>query len=329
MRIAIIGIGAFGKNHVRVLEELGHDIWTVDSNKLLGAKSSDYKDILYDGTPIEAAIVATSAHTHHEICKNILERKIPVLVEKPMTMNYEQALELVELAKKNNTVFVVGHIFRFHPLTDAIIKYLREFVESGEKPGEILAIKAVRSGLHLPRNDCGVLWDFAVHDCDLVSYIISHMLECIYGHDNSYKRKYPGIVKNIHIVCGYPLGNEHEDIASLTYLYDGIYTSIDVDWLSPIKERSLKIITTKGTIEADFVKEELRIHKSGHIPLERDFGEAKMNIRMGDIIIPQITHEESLKEELKEFIEAVNKNIIPRNNAEDCLSAIKLLSSTL
>lgn len=326
MRIAVIGIGAFGKNHVRVLEELGHDVWTIDNNRISGARNTDYKDILFDGTPIEAVVVATPASTHYEICKYVLERKIPVLVEKPMTMDYNQALELIDIAKDNDTVFAVGHIFRFHPLTDAIIQYLREFVEYDESPGKILAIKAVRSGLHQPRSDCGVLWDFAIHDVDLIYYILSHITECIYGHDNSYKRRYPGIVKNVHAICGHPLGNKHEDIASLVYQHDGIYVSIDVDWLSPVKERSLKIITTKGTIEADFVKEELRIHKSGHVPPERDHGEAKFNVRMGDIIIPQITHEEPLKEELMDFIEAVNGNIIPRNDANSCTLAIKILS---
>ena len=319
MKIAVIGIGSFGKNHVRVIKELGYEVTTIDTNLRAIADWGDYSVLRpkgqYSGTPgicVDAAVVATPASTHYEICKYLLENKIPALVEKPMTMDYNQALELVAIAEDNNVVFAVGHIFRFHPLTSAIIGHIVGMIELDN--GKILVIKSVRSGLHQPSFDCGVLWDFAVHDVDLIEYLLSKI------------RIYKGEIKNVHAVRGHPLGNKYEDIASLVYQRDGIYISVDVDWVSPVKERTLKIITTAGTIEADYVKEELKIHMSGHIPPERDHGEAKFNIRMGNIIIPQITHEEALKEELKEFIEAVNGNILPINDAVSCLPTIKLLS---
>lgn len=327
MKMVVIGIGSFGKNHIRDLKELGHEVITCDVDKRFNPDFQDYKKMDLDN--IDGVIIATPASTHYDIAKYILERCRHVLVEKPMTMNYKQAIELVEIAENNKLIFAVGHIFRYNSVTKRLITELQRVIQEGQ---DIFAIRSQRIGLHSPRTDCGVVWDYAVHDIDLIDFILNN-ISIIY--DIQCKTTFQG----------HPLGTNNEDIASINYNIQNIiiqnqknykkiddrinykiFVQIDVDWINPVKNRTLTFICSNETIEADFVKEELRIHKSGLFPGE---GEPVFSTKMGDTIIPKIMHEEPLKKELEDFIYCIKNDTKPISNARSCLPVIKFIDSLI
>ncbi len=122
--IAAIGAGAWGKNIVRNLHELGALNAICDANEetLLKCKAlypdlhftTNYDDVL-NSEYINAVVIATPAATHYELAKKALLAKKHVYVEKPLALNLDEAKELVELSEKSKCILMVGHILRYHP----------------------------------------------------------------------------------------------------------------------------------------------------------------------------------------------------------------------
>ena len=134
-KIAVVGAGSWGKNHIRTLAELGclGGVIDPDKNKLdelsikyKGVKLySDLKDAFkfnFDGF-----IVATPSETHYEIGKKIIQEGFHLLIEKPLCLYPKQAEDLVKLANHKNINLMVGHVLLFHPA----IQKIKEILHSG------------------------------------------------------------------------------------------------------------------------------------------------------------------------------------------------------
>ena len=110
MKIIQIGTGGWGKNHTRILSELGVLSAICDADE---AKSKEYGekysvnyytslDKLFESEEFDAAFVVTPTSTHSKIAKKLLESKKHVFVEKPLTYQSQDGEELAKLAEKNN-----------------------------------------------------------------------------------------------------------------------------------------------------------------------------------------------------------------------------------
>ena len=131
-KLGIIGIGNWGKNLVRELSKI-HCIKKCSSNgnlkNIRWLKNnypsiqyvSDSKEIFAD-KEINAVIIATPINTHYKLVKKALLSKKHVFVEKPISTNLSQAEELIEIAKKNNLLLFVGHIFIFNEIFKKLIQ---------------------------------------------------------------------------------------------------------------------------------------------------------------------------------------------------------------
>ena len=130
-KLGIIGIGNWGKNLVRELSKLTC-IKKCSSSNLKNIKwlkknypsiqhASDSKEIFAD-KEINAVIIATPINTHYKLVKKALLSKKHVFVEKPISTNLSQAEELIEIAKKNNLLLFVGHIFIFNEIFKKLIQ---------------------------------------------------------------------------------------------------------------------------------------------------------------------------------------------------------------
>jgi len=131
-KLGIIGIGNWGKNLVRELSKI-HCIKKCSSNGNLKnirwlkknypsiQYVSDSKEIFAD-KEINAVIIATPINTHYKIVKKALLSKKHVFVEKPISTNLSEAEELIEIAKKNNLLLFVGHIFIFNEIFKKLIQ---------------------------------------------------------------------------------------------------------------------------------------------------------------------------------------------------------------
>lgn len=124
IRVAVIGTGGWGKNHVRVLSELGVLTAICDSDEdraeLLSKKYkvnsySNLEQLLQKETDLSACLVCTPTKTHFQVAQEIMKNKINVFVEKPLSFSSVECEKLTELSKLNNVILTSGYIERFNP----------------------------------------------------------------------------------------------------------------------------------------------------------------------------------------------------------------------
>ena len=176
IRTAVIGTGAFGRNHVRVLKQCSRAelVGVCDSNEsratavasefgCLGVR--DLGDLI---GKIDAAIVAVPTSAHSEIGCRLLDRGIDVLVEKPIAGDLDSARALVDTAAKNGRILQVGHLERFNPAVIALKRMVR-------LP---LFFEIHRLSLFSPRSlDVDVVLDLMIHDLDIVLDLVGQKPE--------------------------------------------------------------------------------------------------------------------------------------------------------
>ena len=128
MNVGVIGVGNMGKNHVRIYSELkGVDnVFVFDKNKEqikkvenLNVKICNSLKELLDN--VDAASICVPTKYHFEIAKMCIEERLPCLIEKPITLNYEEGKKLLELDKENK-IIGVGHVERFNPIVSEIAR---------------------------------------------------------------------------------------------------------------------------------------------------------------------------------------------------------------
>ena len=311
MRIAVIGTGYWGKNHVRALKELMdegkvEELYICDSNNERAREMAsnynlpyytDYKQL----PSLDAVIIATPSDSHYEIAKNFLEIGKDVLVEKPMTLNSKKAEELIKIAEKNGNVLMVGHIFRYHP---AVVE-LKNKIERGDF-GKIYYIMSNRLSLRQPRNDMGVLFALGIHEVDLFCYLL----------DEDYPEAIFAVISNY-------LGSVEETAQITTYFKNGIKGYAFESWITPVygKRRELVIVGSRLSAFVDYLK-----------PNEISFFDSMINSKgvtiEGSYIIP-LKYKEPLKEELKDFINCIEQRRQPVANMYTGKRAVEMIEAAM
>jgi len=290
----VIGAGQWGRNHLRVMRELlGNGISVCEINKNLASGiqnsypnmkiSSDFNEVLAD-RDISAVSICTPASSHYEMAKRALDAGKDVLVEKPLTLNTGEAEELTELAEKNGRILMVGHIFRYHSAVQA----LKKEIDSGLF-GNINMMMASRMGLMTPRPDCGVIFDFAIHEFDTMSYLLGKM-------------PYEVTATGLHT----PDKHAYEDAAFITLKFPGgTVGHVQVSWLTPIKIREIMAVGTKKTARLNYLSHDIEIYDCGIVPQYDTFGKFNLIAREGGMLTQRASIEEPLKAELSHFMECV------------------------
>jgi predicted dehydrogenase len=316
MNIGVIGAGEWGRNHVRVLTELiGAEhvrVAEMDTNQLQMMQQMykvsgvpDYKNLLSD-TEITAIHVCTPSSTHYRICKEILEAEKSVLCEKPLSLNSSDCKKLVELADKRKLTLMVGHIFRYHKLTQE----LKDLVTLG-KLGKIFFIKSERLGLRTPRPDCGVIFDFAIHDVDMACYLTGFDYpEEVWANAFSY------------------LPHEVEDLGLLTLRFqDQTVVHIDVSWLTPRKIRAMTIVGREKSVFADFVTSQMQVFDAGVIPQYYDYSRFRLITREGPTRETTVRSQEPLKVEIQHFLDCLSSGKEPKTGGLVGRRAVEIIES--
>lgn len=230
--LAIVGLGAWGEQLLRVALHLGGTINGFDRSyaRMKEVKRrypsirlyASYHSMLSDPS-ISAVIIATPPHTHYSLAKRALEKKMHVLVEKPMTQNSHEARQLIEYATKNHVVLMVDHTFLY---SSALMK-AKQIIDQGII-GRILRIESMRLG-GLVRPQSTVLWDLAPHDIAIAHYMIGSPCTHVQTLAAPYTKRTPP---------------DHA-VFSLTWKNNTRYIG-SVSWTSPTKVRQVTCIGTKG-----------------------------------------------------------------------------------
>jgi len=314
--IAVVGAGAWGKNHIRVFSEISRArlkyICDSDPKKLPALqKSYQQSTAIGDLTPalddpeVAGVVIASSAISHYPLAKQALLAGKDVLVEKPMALDVKEAEEMLEIAEKRGRILMVGHLLIYHPVVDR----LKEMITSGEL-GRIHYLYTQRVNLGVIRQDENALWSFAPHDLSIILHLLGERPVEVSAHGESYIQQ--GI----------------EDVVFVSLRFsDGKMANIHLSWLDPHKIRRVTIVGSKKMVVFDDmeVAEKLKIYDRGVGSPSYDTYSEYLSLRFGDITIPSIKMAEPLRAEDEHFIQCIETRKKPKSGGEDGLEVVKIL----
>jgi len=308
LNICVVGAGSWGMNHVRTLFELGVLAGIVEQDKeavqslkiaypdcIIDTELTDALDRNYDGF-----IVATPPASHFEIGKKIILSNKPLLIEKPLTLNLNDAIELNNLAKRQKVNLMVGHLLLFHPA----FKKMAELIESGLL-GQIQYIYSNRLNLGTFRSDENVFWSFAPHDISLFQYFFKNSPSKVNSSGIDI------LQKGIHDTT---ITSFHYEKRRMGHIF--------VSWLHPFKEHRFVLVGSEGMIHFE--------DSSTNKPLL--FYDKKVQIS-NDELIPKIGVTKSidykkefpLTNEIKYFLKHLDGKNIEIANGDSAVEVIKIL----
>jgi predicted dehydrogenase len=320
IKVGVVGCGYWGPNLVRNFRSIVdcHLKLMCDINgaRLAHVRSlypeveggADFKHML-NGAGLDAVVIATSVKMHYPMAKASLLAGKHTLIEKPMAGASDECEELIEIARKNGLVLMVGHTFLYSPA----VRKIKEIVDSGDL-GEIRYICARRLNLGLFQKDINVAWDLAPHDISIILHILEEQPVSINCRGTA------------HITPGV------EDVTSM-YLHFPKERSaiIHSSWLDPRKVREMTIVGSKRMIVYDDVEQQEKI-KVFDTRVERPphydtFAEFHYAYHYGDIYVPQIKQEEPLKAECQHFLDCVRSEATPLTDGHRGVELVRILEA--
>jgi len=319
LQIGVIGLGYWGPNLVRNFRNAEGATVSMccdaDSRRFRGIaahydnmKFTTSADELIESPEIDAVAIATPVHTHHELAKRALMAGKSVLVEKPLAMRVEDAEELVGLADQKGLVLQVDHVFMYTPA----VKQVKEIVDAG-KLGKLFFIDSVRINLGLFQHDVNVIWDLAPHDLSIVDFLLGRMPRSLSAFGGVHANK--GI----------------EDVAYLNLDFgDGLIANFHVNWLSPVKVRSMIIGGSEQSLiynDLD-MSERIKVYNRGiNIVTDEQKRRFLVSYRTGDIWSPNVGHDEPLSIMAADFIGSIRHKKRPLADGQSGLRVVRILEA--
>lgn len=290
LRAGMVGLGAMGRNHLRVLGLL-------DGVELVGAVDPAFDgDHAAPGVPVmkeleelialgvDYVVVAAPTGLHETLGLQLAEAGVSALIEKPLAHSVEAAQRLVDAFESRGLVAGVGHIERYNPS----LQSLRSRLANGDL-GDVYQVVTRRQGPFPARiADVGVVKDLATHDIDLTSWVTGAQYTSVSART---ARK---------------SGREHEDMVVVVgELDNGTVVNHLVNWLSPLKERSTVVTGQKGCFVADTLTADLTFYANGAVTSEWEAVRNFRGVSEGDMTRFAIAKREPLLVEHERFRDAV------------------------
>jgi UDP-N-acetylglucosamine 3-dehydrogenase len=314
MKVAVIGVGSMGYNHLRIYSEMD-DIEIVGVSELnserlqmvgnqFSVRTFTSFEELFEKTKPDAVSITVPTTDHEKVATYALEKGAHVLVEKPISATVEEGKRIINLARKKDRQLMVGHIIRFNPA----IQSLKARLENGDL-GKIFQVFCRRAGPFPARiRDVGVVIDLAPHDLDVMRYLTGLNPMRVYAETE----------QQIH--------TDHEDLLfGLLRFPDGITGALEINWLTPTKMRETLVLGEKGLFRVDDLMQDLYFYENPQAvgELWSPF-RAVRGVSEGSMTRFSIQRQEPLKAELIAFIDAIRKGSMVPVTGEDGLEALRL-----
>jgi predicted dehydrogenase len=295
--VAVVGLGYWGPNLVRVLAERT-DVrvrWVCDldpsrlaliARRYPAIEATGELDVVLADPEVEAVLLATPVFTHHGLASRCLEAGKHTFVEKPLAPSSELADDLIELAIERELVLMCGHTFLYSPPVRAV----RALIEQGQL-GDLFFVSSSRVNLGLHQRDVSVIWDLGPHDFSILLYWLEELPRSIRATGRA--SIVPGIA----------------DVAFVTMEFEsGLVASVELSWLAPSKLRRTVVVGSKQmVVYEDGTPEPIRIFDRGVVYKDPEtFGEYHLSYRAGDIRSPHLSNDEPLSLQLSDFLHAVS-----------------------
>jgi UDP-N-acetylglucosamine 3-dehydrogenase len=287
LRVGLIGLGVMGKNHLRVLSSLENvDLMGVadpisleDVSRGSGYGTyGDYKELLSQS--LDYCVIAAPTGFHKEIALYALERGINCLIEKPVAVDYKEAVVIQEVATDKGLIVGIGHIERYNSAIRELKKRLL-----AQELGQIYQISIRRQGPFPTRiADVGVVKDLATHDIDLAMWLSESKFKDVNGQ------------------TAFRSGRKHEDLVSINgQLQTNVVVNLLVNWLSPLKERSVTVTGENGAFVVDTLNSDLTFYENGIHEVSQDAFLHFRGVKQGNITTFAFNKPEPLRVEHEQF----------------------------
>jgi predicted dehydrogenase len=318
MKVALVGLGYWGPNLLRVLNKIGvlASAYDIDEEKVSKFSADpSYRHITFGNNwkaalseDIDAVVIATPPSAHYEVAMDAMNAGKHVFIEKPMTLDVTEAKDLVKHAATFKLKLMVGHIFLFVP---EVLK-VKEIIESGDI-GEILYIHASRLNLGKFQKS-NVISDLAPHDISIFNFLVDDKVSKVYSNG------YGFVNKNV------------VEVAKVTLEYSkGTVCDLHLSWLDPRKKRTTTVVGTKKMIVYDMMSDEkIKVYDKGVDGVDTSTHDAYLlSYRHGDIYSPQTGVWEPLETECRHFIECIEGDRQIRTDGQNGLDVVEVLSASL
>lgn len=323
LRMAVVGVGHLGKEHARILADLPEvelvgvaDVMAEQVEAVatrVGCKAyTNYRSLLQ---LVDAAVIAVPTCHHHAVASDFLRCGIPVLVEKPLALDVEEAEELVDIAHRQGTILQVGHIERFNPAYESLLgrSFQPKFIEC-----QRLAGFTGRSA------DVSIVLDLMIHDLDLVLNLVGSPVRAVQAMGVS--------------IFGGP-----EDVADARVTFvNGCVAHFAASRASYVAQRSMHIWAPEGFLSLDFAKKQLtlvqpseNVRAYGLDPRKLDrasFARIKDDLfgkHLETLSLDCNSGPDGLTRELKHFADCVVRGRRPRISGQEGRDAIALADRIL
>lgn len=308
-RIAVLGCGYWGSNHIRTLKALGALHAVSDAN---GARAEGFAseqdclaidpDDLFDRSDVDAIVIALPPQFHAELAVRAVERGKDVLVEKPIALTVADAERSVNAAAAHGRIFMVGHVLRFHPAFEK----LKELIDE-EELGEVKYIHSHRLGLGKFHTENDALWDLAPHDLSMILAITGSAPVEVRGE-------------------GAALLDHLSDFAHLHMRFpNGLRSHLFTSRLNPYRERRLTVVGTRAMAVFDDVEpweRKLAVYRHA---VWQDSGQWAFTANEPSYV--PVGEGMPLTRELEHFLSCIETRAAPRTSGEEAINVLKILTA--
>lgn len=308
-RVAVLGCGYWGSNHIRTLKNLGALAAVADANadRAEGFAAEHGVeavpvDALFARRDIDALVLALPPQFHAENAIRAVKNGKDVLVEKPIALNVADAEAEVAAAKAAKRIFMVGHVLRFHPAFEKML----EIVQSGAL-GELRYVDSHRLGLGKFHTESDALWDLAPHDLSMILALTGCEPSQVRGE-------------------GAAIIDRLSDFAHVNMHFpNGIRSHLVASRLNPYRERRLIVVGTKAMAVFDDVEPWERKLAIYRFAVWRDSGEWAFTADKPEYI--PVEENLPLTKELQHFLHCIKTREEPRTNGAEAVAVLKILTA--
>jgi len=300
LKVAVIGVGGWGKNHARVLHDIGVLCAICDADADRSKKIADLyntnlylsvDELLQEERSLDACIICTPTKTHSVVAKKVIENGINIFVEKPLSFSTMECEEMVSAAGKKGVILTSGYIERFNPA----VQDFKQIIDR-KQYGDLIMMEFHRENrmpLHI--RDVGIIYDTSVHDIDTAMFLFNGTPDMVFARAG----------KKFH---------SYEDFATIMLGFANQKVAIIAsNWITPKKVRMFSAVCTEGIITGDFITQEIKI----------DHGDATLIPR-------RHRFQEPLTLELRSFLSAISgEKSTPLASAIDAVNVTRVAEAAL
>lgn len=313
IKVAVIGAGMMGKNHIKTYRSLPNielvGVYDISQEaakaaaEMFGIKA--FKSLEDVAAKVDAVSVVTTSITHADVGEFFLNKGIHCLMEKPLATTEEGCLRLINAAKNNNAVLLVGHIERFNPAVEQMSKILSD-------TSKVRSLTAQRMSAASGRiTDVDAAMDLMIHDIEVIQSLVKSPV--INVQASSVK------------TSDRPEGKDY--ITALVEFANGATANLTASRITQARVRTLTVTTDTNYIDMDFINQSINVHSQGRMPyVNQENIPEWMNYGLkGSVEQLFIPSNQPLTAELSHFLKCINGEEKPRISGENALDALRVI----